>query len=163
MCYRNGMSSVIPLDPATAATVVLSDLLQFAEGGIVSRTLLNTPAVRVVLFAFATGQELTEHTNSRRALVQILSGHCDFLFGGRWQRLETGTLLQMPPHYPHALRAVDGPCALLLTLCTEVDAPSAAPATTATAAEANASTVCDHGAPDTTASVIDADRIGRSR
>jgi quercetin dioxygenase-like cupin family protein len=116
---------------------VLSDLLQFAEGGIVSRTLLNTPAVRVVLFAFDASQELTEHTNSRRALVQILSGHCDFLFGGRWQRLEAGTLLQIPPHHPHALRAVDGPCALLLTLCTETDSPSTAPATTATAAEAN--------------------------
>jgi quercetin dioxygenase-like cupin family protein len=132
------MSSAIPLDPAIAAMVVLPDLLQFAEGGIISRTLLNTPAVRVVLFAFAVGQELTEHTNSRRALVQILSGHCDFLFGGRWQRLEAGMLLQMPPHHLHALRAVDGPCALLLTLCTETDASSALPASTATAAEANA-------------------------
>lgn len=138
MCYAPDMPCAIPLDPAIAATVVLSDLLQFAEGGIVSRTLLSTPAVRVVLFAFAAGQELTEHTNSRRALVQILSGHCDFLFGGHWQRLEAGALLQLPPHHPHALRAVDGPCALLLTLCTETDASSTAPATTATDAEANA-------------------------
>ena len=101
------MPSAIPLDPAIAATVVLSDLLQFAEGGIVSRTLLNTPAVRVVLFAFDASQELTEHTNSRRALVQILSGHCDFLFGGRWQRLEAGIRAVQAGPYGARLRPAD--------------------------------------------------------
>ncbi|MBI5382831.1 MAG: cupin domain-containing protein [Opitutae bacterium] len=132
------MSSALPLDPTHAAALALPELLQFADAGIVSRTLLNTPAVRVVLFAFAAGQELTEHTNRRRALVHMLQGSCEFFYNGRWQNLSAGTLLQMPPDHPHALRANAGPCALLLTLCAEGDAAPGQIAHTETSAEANA-------------------------
>src|ERR1019366_2232617 len=38
---------------------------------------------RVVLFGFAEGQELTEHTSTQSAVVQILSGECEFSLGGK--------------------------------------------------------------------------------
>ena len=102
----------------SAAALTLADHAQTASAGIVSRTLLQTPEARVILFTFAEGQELTKHTSRRRALVQILTGECDFLFEGEWRRLTAGTLLHMPPNHEHAVRAV-GPFSMLLTLCFE--------------------------------------------
>jgi quercetin dioxygenase-like cupin family protein len=99
-----------------AQALKLADAAQVSAAGVVSRTLLQTPEVRVVLFTFAEGQELTSHTNRRRALVQILEGACDFFFGGKWQRLESGSFLHLPPNHPHAVRATAGPFSMLLTL-----------------------------------------------
>ena len=76
---------------------------QFAPNGIVSHTLLRTANARVVLFGFAEGQELTEHTSTQHALVQVLSGECDFSLAGEEHKLKAGDLLYMPPNLPHAL------------------------------------------------------------
>lgn len=88
---------------------------QFAANGIVSRTLLRTANARVVLFGFAAGQELTEHTSTQHALVQVLSGECDFSVSGKSHRLKAGELLYMPPHAPHAVQATQQ-FSMLLTL-----------------------------------------------
>src|SRR5512136_1977229 len=82
----------------------LANETQFAPNGIVSRTLLRTPTVRVVLFGFAQGQELTEHTSTQQALVQVLSGECEFSLGGKPHNLKPGDFLHMPPNMPHALK-----------------------------------------------------------
>jgi len=93
----------------------LAQETQFAPNGIVSRTLLKSPNARVVLFGFAQGQELTEHTSPHRALVQILSGECEFALGSQWHKLKAGDWLHMPPHLPHAVRATQA-FSMLLTL-----------------------------------------------
>lgn len=97
-----------------------------APESIISKLILRKTDARVTLFNFAAGQELTPHSNRRRALVQILTGACDFHFNGTWQRLEAGTLLHLPPNHPHALRAPE-PCSMLLILCAEAsDEPESA-------------------------------------
>jgi quercetin dioxygenase-like cupin family protein len=88
---------------------------QFAPNGIVSRTVLRTPAVRVVLFGFSGGQELTEHTSTSRALIQILSGECEFSLDHKPHQLKAGDFLHMPPHAPHAVKAIRQ-FSMLLTL-----------------------------------------------
>lgn len=110
-----------------ADALPLSHVIQKAEAGIVSRTLLQCPELRVVLFAFAEGQELTLHTNRRRALVQVHEGSGDFLYNGQWQRLAAGTVLHLPPNHPHAVKAGAGPFSMLLTLGTESVATPASP------------------------------------
>ena len=107
------------LNPNEAQTLRLPDAVHTSESGIVSRTLVQSPELRVVLFAFAEGQELTQHTSSRRAIVQVLQGTCEFLFSGTWQKLEEGMLLHMPPGHPHAVKAAHGPFVMLLTLSAE--------------------------------------------
>jgi quercetin dioxygenase-like cupin family protein len=84
--------------------------------GIVSRTLLVAPAARVVLFRFAAGQELTEHTNPARALVQVLEGACEFSVAGKTHALQPGDLLHLPPGAPHAVRAAESFTMLLILL-----------------------------------------------
>jgi quercetin dioxygenase-like cupin family protein len=88
---------------------------QFAPNGIVSRTLLRTPSSRTVLFGFAEGQELTEHTSTQHALIQILSGECEFQLAGKSHALKQNDFLYMPPHLPHAVKATKQ-FSMLLTL-----------------------------------------------
>ena len=88
---------------------------QFAANGIVSRTLLRTENMRVVLFGFSAGQELTEHTSTQHALVQVLSGECDFSLGDKWHHLKAGDLLYMPPNLRHGVKATTQ-FSMLLTL-----------------------------------------------
>lgn len=119
------MSQTTLLPPDNAQVLTLTDAVQHSAAGIVSRTVLQTPEVRVVLFAFAEGQELTSHTSRRRALVQIIEGTCDFFFGGKWQKLAAGAFLHLPPSHPHAVRASSGAFVMLLTLGSErADSPS---------------------------------------
>src|SRR5688572_15368101 len=117
------MSQRTLLSTEDAQVLKLSDAMQVSASGIVSRTLLQSPEARVVLFTFAEGQELTSHTSRRRALVQILDGVCDFFFGGKWQRLDAGMFLHLPPNHPHAVRAGAGAFSMLLTLGAEIDSP----------------------------------------
>jgi len=109
------MSEQPLLDPAKAGTVSLPAETQYSPHGIVSRTLFRTANSRVVLFGFADGQELTEHTSTQHALIQILSGECDFSVNGVNHALKTGDLLHLPPHAPHAVKA-KGQFSMLLTL-----------------------------------------------
>jgi quercetin dioxygenase-like cupin family protein len=104
------------MDVKGEQVISLTQETQFAPNGIVSRTLLRTPTARVVLFGFAEGQELTEHTSTQHALVQVLSGECEFSLAGKPHALKAGDFLHMPPNLPHAVKATRQ-MAMLLTLC----------------------------------------------
>jgi quercetin dioxygenase-like cupin family protein len=103
------------IDAAQEKILSLPAETQFAPNGIVSRTLLRMPNSRVVLFGFAEGQELTEHTSTQHALVQVLSGGCEFSLAGKPHQLKAGDVLYMPPHLPHAVKATEQ-FSMLLTL-----------------------------------------------
>ena len=103
------------IEADTAKILSLAEETQFAPNGIVSRTLLRTANSRVVLFGFAEGQELTEHTSTQHAVIQILSGECEFFLAGKSNPLKAGNLLYMPPNVPHAVRATKQ-FSMLLTL-----------------------------------------------
>jgi quercetin dioxygenase-like cupin family protein len=118
------MSSRTLIASDEAQALSLMDAVQTSEAGIVSRTILQTDPLRVVLFAFADGQELTSHTSRRRALVHILNGSCEFFYGGAWHNLAAGALLHLPPNHPHAVRAAAGAFSMLLTLGAESADPS---------------------------------------
>jgi len=109
------MSEQPLLDAKSGQIISLAQETQFAANGIVSRTLLRTAAARVVLFGFAEGQELTEHTSTQHALVQVLSGECEFSLGGKPHNLKPGDFLHMPPNLPHAVKATKQ-FSMLLTL-----------------------------------------------
>ncbi|MGA3267148.1 MAG: cupin domain-containing protein [Verrucomicrobiota bacterium] len=105
-----------PLIDATQEKILsLAGETRFAPNGIVSRTLLRTTTLRVVLFGFTEGQELTEHTSTQYAVIQILSGECEFSLAGKPQAAKAGDMIYMPPHLPHAVRATKQ-FSMLLTL-----------------------------------------------
>ncbi len=81
----------------------------------VSTTVLKAEGVRVVLFAFDTGQELSEHTAAVPALLQVLSGRLAVTASGRTVDLTPGDLVHLPTRLPHAVVAHE-PTLLQLTL-----------------------------------------------
>ena len=109
------MSEQPLIDAKQEKVVSLAKETQFAPNGIVSRTLLRTANARVVLFGFSEGQELTEHTSTQHALIQVLSGQCDFSLSGKVHQLNVGDFLYMPPGAPHAVKATQQ-FSMLLTL-----------------------------------------------
>lgn len=73
--------------------------------GIHSQTLYDGPDLRVVLFSFAPGEELSEHTAARPAVVHVLDGEGDAVVGGEPCDLGPGTWFRMPARTPHSIRA----------------------------------------------------------
>jgi len=113
--YSAGMNERPLIEAGTEKVISLTEETRFAPNGIVSRTLLSTPNSRAVLFGFAQGQELTEHTSTQHALIQILSGECEFSLAGKPHHLKAGDALYMPPNMPHAVLATRQ-FSMLLTL-----------------------------------------------
>ncbi len=113
------------IDSGAAKILSLADETKFAANGIVSRTLLRTANSRVVLFGFSEGQELTEHTSTQHAVIQILSGECEFSLAGQPSVVKAGDLIYLPPNLPHAVKAIT-PFSMLLTFSKpEIKDPSA--------------------------------------
>ncbi|NTU80419.1 MAG: cupin domain-containing protein [Chloroflexales bacterium] len=102
---------------ADSATYI-HDLLAEVEppkGGILSRTLFTDSQIKLVLFAFDAGQELSEHTAAIPAIVHILAGEGTLIVGTDTVEARPGTWLHMLPRTPHSLRA-ETPMVMLLTL-----------------------------------------------
>src|SRR5512142_599480 len=119
------MSKSTLFDSTQAGVIHLADAAQFSEAGIVSRALHDQAGVRMTLFAFAAGQQLTEHTSTGRAFVQVLSGACEFTLAGKKTPLRAGDLLHMPPGLAHAVSATE-PFSMLLTTIREPKPAAAA-------------------------------------
>jgi quercetin dioxygenase-like cupin family protein len=88
---------------------------EIPEAGTLSRVLHNDERVRLVLFAFDAGQELTEHTASVPALLQVVSGRFRVGAGGDAFEMGPEAWLRLDPHEPHSLLALQ-PSRLLLTM-----------------------------------------------
>ena len=73
--------------------------------GILSQTLSNEAGVELVLFAFAPGEQLSEHTSARPAIIHILSGEGDLSVAGDPFPARPGTWVRMPPDTRHSLLA----------------------------------------------------------
>lgn len=97
---------------------VESDPTAFVEipaAGTISRTLHADDDVRVVVFGFAEGEELTEHTSSRPAVIQVLSGELALTLAGQDVAAGEGAWIHMSAGLRHAVRART-PSIMLLTL-----------------------------------------------
>jgi len=83
--------------------------------GILSHTLFNDEQVKIVLFGFAAGEELTAHTAPMPAMIQILSGEVTLTLGTDRCEAGPGALIHMQPHLTHGILA-ETPAMILLTL-----------------------------------------------
>jgi quercetin dioxygenase-like cupin family protein len=94
-------------DPQDAAplTGVMTDLVSYQAGSVVSRVILKQSTGNVTVFAFDRGQGLSEHTTPFDALVQILDGAAEITVGGTPYDLRAGEMILMPAKVPHALKA----------------------------------------------------------
>lgn len=84
-----------------------SELVNYQEGSVVSRTIIDQKTATVTLFAFDKGQGLSEHTAPFDALVYVLDGEVEITISLKPLRLHAGEMVIMPANQPHALRAVE--------------------------------------------------------
>jgi quercetin dioxygenase-like cupin family protein len=78
---------------------------QVADDTIISRTFLDGEDVKGILFGFAAGQELSEHTASRPAILHFLSGEAELSLGPDTSVAKPGTWVHMPAHLSHSIVA----------------------------------------------------------
>jgi quercetin dioxygenase-like cupin family protein len=85
--------------------ISLSNLANYQDGTVVSRTLIDKATGTVTLFAFAQGQGLSEHTAPFDAFVYIIDGEAEITIEGKPQTVKAGETITMPANKPHALKA----------------------------------------------------------
>jgi quercetin dioxygenase-like cupin family protein len=83
----------------------LSGLIDYQEGAVVSRTLIDKKTGTVTLFAFDENQGLSEHTAPFDAMVYVLEGEVKVTISGKPFTLRQGETTIMPANHPHALAA----------------------------------------------------------
>ncbi len=82
---------------------------------IVSRSVHADDLVKVTLFGFAAGQEFSEHTASKPAILQVLAGEGTFGLGDQLVEVGPGSWAHMAANLPHTVTART-PLVLLLTM-----------------------------------------------
>jgi quercetin dioxygenase-like cupin family protein len=81
--------------------------VEYADGAIVSKTVLKRETGNISLFAFGKGEALSEHTAPFDALLQAVDGKGEIVIGGKSFMLDSGQSIIMPANIPHSVRAVE--------------------------------------------------------
>jgi quercetin dioxygenase-like cupin family protein len=101
-------------DRATVFADIAAEV-EIPTDGTLSRVLLSDDRVRVVVFAFDEGQELTEHTAAVPAIVQVIRGRMRLALGTEVTNAGPGAWAYMAANLPHSILALE-PSVLLLTM-----------------------------------------------
>ena len=81
----------------------LKDLVEYQDGQVVSKTLVQNDHVSMTLFSFDKDEEISTHAAGGDAMVTVLEGTGRFTVGGEVFILGAGDTLIMPKDIPHAV------------------------------------------------------------
>jgi quercetin dioxygenase-like cupin family protein len=84
----------------------LKDLVQYQDGTVASRMIVNRKPGSITLFSFDEDEGLSEHTAPYDAVVTILDGECEVWVAGVTHQMKEGETIIFPAHVPHALSAI---------------------------------------------------------
>lgn len=99
-------------------TTIFRDIaaeVEIPENGTLSRVIYKDDQVRLVAFAFDTGQELTDHAAGVAAIVQVVTGRLEISLDGEISEIGPHSWVHMPPRLPHAVKAIE-PSVMILSL-----------------------------------------------
>ena len=103
--------------PSYIAVQNLLQQVQIPKDGTLSRTIHRNDNVKIVIFGFAGGQELSQHTASAPAIIQILQGDARVTLDAEEKELSAGSWVYMDANLPHAIYARTD-VVMLLTILT---------------------------------------------
>lgn len=83
--------------------VELKKLVEYQEGQVVSKTLVQNELVSVTIFSFDKNEEISTHASGGDAMVTVLEGKGKFTIGGDVYYLEEGQTIIMPKDIPHSV------------------------------------------------------------
>ena len=93
-------------DELRGKVLTLKDLVDYQDGTVASRMIVNTKAGSITLFSFDEDEGLSEHTAPYDAVVTILDGECEVWVQGVTYQMKEGDTIIFPAGVPHALSAI---------------------------------------------------------
>ena len=84
---------------------VPAEFIEYAEGSVVSKTILKKPAGNITIFAFDKGEGLAEHSSPHEAIIQLLDGEAEITIGEKPIKVQAGQSIILPANIPHSLKA----------------------------------------------------------
>jgi quercetin dioxygenase-like cupin family protein len=93
----------------------LTSQIEYPSAGVLSKVLLQDKACQYTLFCLAANTDISEHTSTRNATINVLEGKGLLTLLGQDITLEPGVFVFMPANAPHALKAEEN-LSFLLTL-----------------------------------------------
>jgi quercetin dioxygenase-like cupin family protein len=110
-------------DSATTPYTLIENLPSLIDSikpdSITSRTFYRGDRLKAILFSFDTGQELSEHTSSQTAIIQIVQGDATVTLSEDKYELTVGSWMHLPPRLKHSIYAKTPLVILLLMLDTD--------------------------------------------
>lgn len=100
--FKKGWTTMYKnIDKQTKLT--LKELVEYQEGQVVSKTLVQNDYVSITIFSFDKGEEISTHAAGGDAMVTVLEGKGRFTVGDEVFYVEEGETLIMPKDIPHAV------------------------------------------------------------
>ena len=101
------MSNKILKNIDVAKVLKLDELVNYQEGQVVSKTLVQNPNISLTLFSFDKGEEISTHSSHGDAMVYVIDGLAEITIGDEKFNVKSGETIVMPADVPHAVYAPD--------------------------------------------------------
>ena len=88
-----------------AKVLAANDLVQYQPGTVASRMIVFKKAGTITLFAFDTGEGLSEHSAPYDAILTVTDGVADVTIAGAPFTVKSGEMIILPANKPHAVQA----------------------------------------------------------
>jgi quercetin dioxygenase-like cupin family protein len=80
--------------------------VEYQSGAVVSKEILKTDGGTVTIFAFDSGQGLSEHTAPFSVLAQIIDGEAEISIERTPHIVTEGQMIELPANKSHSLKAI---------------------------------------------------------
>jgi quercetin dioxygenase-like cupin family protein len=97
---------MVNLSKIGSGLIYTTDIVDYQENAVVSKTIIDKNVGSVTFFAFADEQGLSEHSAPYDALVYITEGEAEIIISGKPNRLKKDEFIIMPGNKPHSLSAI---------------------------------------------------------
>ncbi len=95
------------MNKKSAEPIKLSSFVNYQEGSIVSKEIINKQIGSVTAFAFDKGEGLSEHTAPFDALIHVIDGKAQITISGIHHDLKKDEMIVMPANQPHSVKAIE--------------------------------------------------------
>ena len=82
-------------------------VIDYADGGVISKELVHSNAGSVTLFSFDAGQGLSEHSAPFDALIQVIEGKMELTVEGTKHVISAGESFIIPNGAHHSVNAAE--------------------------------------------------------
>lgn len=93
------------IEKILAEPQILTKLIEYQKGAIVSKALVQNDKGSITLFAFDAHEGLSQHSAPYDAFVMVLDGSLNVTVGDKTHSVSAGNCIIMPANIPHSVIA----------------------------------------------------------